>query len=146
MNTKEWSRFEASLVSPIPREFGFANRRGRISISLQKAIFQKAGTKFPTNLHDLLVTRPHEVGDESLPPKKRVPFGHLIVQLPSHYTGGNLRFRHEGREEEFDMSADMTTQAGWTPTYLAYYPHLDQNHDEILSGCEILFNLQFGNG
>ncbi|OXA47703.1 hypothetical protein Fcan01_17590 [Folsomia candida] len=114
--------------------------------TIKRVIIQKAGGKFPTNF-DVLLSPPDAVrinGEKCLDSKKRISFGHLVIQLPSHYTGGYFRFRHEGNTKEFDMATSMTTREGWTAQYLAYYSHLNQDHDEILTGVRscIIYNLE----
>lgn len=147
MNNEDWSTFEENLLDDIQTEFGFVDT-DNISVSLQKVFFQKPGSKFPINLDHLFTTTGSDKvdnnnGEESL--KRSAPFGHLVIQLPSHYTGGNFHFRHDGKEKEFDMSASMTKREGWSAQYsLAYYAHLDQNHVSILSGVRscLIYNLE----
>ncbi|OXA48261.1 hypothetical protein Fcan01_17366 [Folsomia candida] len=143
LNNKDWSTFEKLLKNEIETQFGLA-KTGNLSISLKKLIIQKAGSKFPTDLNNLLVTSPKRNDEELLPLKSKTSFAHLVIQLPSHYTGGHIRFRHEGKLKEFDLSASMTASEGWTSHSLAYYPHLDQIHGIISSGVRscLIYNLE----
>lgn len=98
----------------------------RISVSLQKLIIQKPGTPRPPELNQL-----HNRDEVSV-----TSFGHVVIQLPSIYTGGHFRFSNEEKRQEFNLS---------TPTgdvqCLAFFTKIE--HDPILTGSRtlLIYNL-----
>ncbi|XP_035713039.1 uncharacterized protein LOC110856473 [Folsomia candida] len=123
-NPLDWSRLEEGMLNGVKAQLGLETER--ISISLQKLIIQKPGTPCPPELNQL--RNRDEESDKS--------FGHVILQLPSLYTGGNFRFRYEETRQEFDFSIPTGDVK-----CLAFFNKLE--HDPILSGSRtfLIYNL-----
>ncbi|OXA46081.1 uncharacterized protein LOC118437819 isoform X2 [Folsomia candida] len=123
-NPLDWSRLEEKMLNGVKAQLGLETER--ISVSLQKLIIQKPGTPRPPELNQL-----HNRDEVSV-----TSFGHVVIQLPSIYTGGHFRFSNEEKRQEFNLS---------TPTgdvqCLAFFTKIE--HDPILTGSRtlLIYNL-----
>lgn len=91
-------------------------------------------------------------------PRSGDMFGSLVVSLPSHFTGGELVTRHNGRQVTFDWSRDSKTCTQWgaffsdvehevlpvgsghriTLTYNLYY--LEQHKSPTISSIDVTYD------
>ena len=91
-------------------------------------------------------------------PRSGEMFGSLVVSLPSHFTGGELVTRHNGRQVTFDWSRDSKTCTQWgaffsdvehevlpvgsghriTLTYNLYY--LEQHKSPTISSIDVTYD------
>ena len=60
-------------------------------------------------------------------------FATLVVVLPSHYTGGELLVRHQGREVVFDLRCSDPSQAA----FAAFYADCVHEVLPVTSGCRL---------
>lgn len=90
-------------------------------------------------------------------PRSGDMFGSLVVSLPSHFTGGELVTRHNGRQVTFDWSRDSKTCTQWGAFFsdvehevlpvgsghritLTYSLYLEQHKSPTISSIDVTYN------
>jgi hypothetical protein len=66
-------------------------------------------------------------------PKSDKMFGSLVISLPSKFTGGMLKVKHNNNYKEFDLSIDNKKEIKW----VAFYSDCEHEIEEVLSGYRI---------
>ncbi|XP_035712399.1 uncharacterized protein LOC110855672 [Folsomia candida] len=129
INIQDWLKVEEAIPPGVKDKFGLDSYQ--ISVSLQKLLIQTPGDRFPPNLDDFC----NQPNEESLTKKR---FGHLVIQLPSLYTGGDFCFTHEDESQIYDLST-----ANGNVTCLIFFTKIEHAHCEILTGIRscLIYNL-----
>lgn len=66
-------------------------------------------------------------------PKSDKMFGSLVISLPSNFTGGILKIKHNNESKEFDLSINNNTEIKW----VAFYSDCEHEISEVFSGYRI---------
>lgn len=66
-------------------------------------------------------------------PKSDKMFGSLVISLPSNFTGGILKVKHNDDCKEFDLSINNNTEIKW----VAFYSDCEHEITDVLSGYRI---------
>ncbi len=110
-----WARSLAGLVERVAGGLGVT---GPVAAELYKLLVYDEGSFFVSH-------RDTEKMDGM--------FATLVVVLPSHYTGGELLVRHQGREVVFDLRCSDPSQAA----FAAFYADCVHEVLPVTSGCRL---------